>query len=80
MESMIIFQNDIECDWIPTISSAPAHVVTTDGMVTWENFVCLRIVEDIKLQQDGTFQMYLNFLDEWESSLLQYVDVKYPLH
>eukprot|EP00957_Ditylum_brightwellii_P143185 10910127-Ditylum_brightwellii.AAC.1 len=37
------------------------------------------IAGDIRVRQDGTFQMYLNFLDKWESSLLQDIDVKYPI-
>eukprot|EP00957_Ditylum_brightwellii_P158662 12076547-Ditylum_brightwellii.AAC.2 len=38
------------------------------------------LARDIKVQQDGTFQMYLELLDKWESSLLQNVDVKYLIH
>eukprot|EP00957_Ditylum_brightwellii_P075957 5774115-Ditylum_brightwellii.AAC.1 len=50
--------------WTPTDTSTPAHIHTTDGMV----------------QQDGTFQMYLDFLEDWESSLLHNVNMLHPIH
>eukprot|EP00957_Ditylum_brightwellii_P015534 1171269-Ditylum_brightwellii.AAC.1 len=62
------------------ISLAPVHVVTTDGMVMWKDLEYHGIVGDIKVCQDSTFQTYLDFLDKWESRLLQNIGVKYPIH
>ena len=62
-ECLYTFQDGCVCDWIPTPSSAPAQVETTNEMVTWEHFMCRGIVGDIDAKQDGTFQMYLEFLD-----------------
>eukprot|EP00957_Ditylum_brightwellii_P041660 3154804-Ditylum_brightwellii.AAC.1 len=49
-ENIHLFVNRKDSKWTLTDTSAPAHIHTTDGMV----------------QQDGTFQMYLDFLEDWE--------------
>eukprot|EP00957_Ditylum_brightwellii_P140924 10734562-Ditylum_brightwellii.AAC.1 len=51
-----------------------------DGMATIEEVDCGGVVDDVQVQQDGTIQMYLDFLDDWESSLLQNVYMLYPMH
>eukprot|EP00957_Ditylum_brightwellii_P073859 5611907-Ditylum_brightwellii.AAC.1 len=49
-------------------------------MAAIEAVDCSGVVGDAQVQQDGTFQTYLDFLDDWESSLLQNVDMLYPIH
>eukprot|EP00957_Ditylum_brightwellii_P118231 9017371-Ditylum_brightwellii.AAC.1 len=54
-ENIYLFVNGKDSNWTLTDTSASGHIHTTDGMV----------------QQDSTFQMHLDFLEDWESSLLQ---------
>eukprot|EP00957_Ditylum_brightwellii_P007521 568596-Ditylum_brightwellii.AAC.1 len=50
-ENIHLFVNGKDSKWTLIDTSMPAHIHTTDGMV----------------QQDGTFWMYLDFLEDWES-------------
>eukprot|EP00957_Ditylum_brightwellii_P161789 12318404-Ditylum_brightwellii.AAC.1 len=51
-----------------------------DGMATIKEVDCSRVVGNVQVQQDGTFQMYLDFFEDWESSLLQNVDMLHLIH
>eukprot|EP00957_Ditylum_brightwellii_P096529 7351144-Ditylum_brightwellii.AAC.1 len=50
------------------------------GMSKIEDVDCSGVVGDVQVQQDGTFQMYLDFPDDWKSSLLQNADMLYLIH
>eukprot|EP00957_Ditylum_brightwellii_P080959 6158506-Ditylum_brightwellii.AAC.1 len=49
-------------------------------MTTIEEVDCSGVVGNVQVQQDGTFQMYLDFLEDWESSLLHNLDMLHPTH
>eukprot|EP00957_Ditylum_brightwellii_P178868 13624578-Ditylum_brightwellii.AAC.1 len=66
--------------WTPTDTSTTAHIYMTDGMITIEEVDCSGVVGNVQIQQDGTFQMSLDFLEDWESSLLQNVNTLHPIH
>eukprot|EP00957_Ditylum_brightwellii_P066255 5028420-Ditylum_brightwellii.AAC.1 len=51
-EHLNTLQDGCAFNWIPTPSSAPAQIKMTNGMVTWEHFMCWGIVGDIDVKQD----------------------------
>eukprot|EP00957_Ditylum_brightwellii_P137866 10511392-Ditylum_brightwellii.AAC.1 len=69
-----------DSNWTLTDTSVPAHIRMTDGMVTIEEVDCSGVVSNVQVQQDDTFQMHLDFLEVWESSLLQNVNTVHPIH
>eukprot|EP00957_Ditylum_brightwellii_P135058 10297353-Ditylum_brightwellii.AAC.1 len=52
-------------NWTLTDISVPAHIHTTDGMVTIEEVDCSGVVGNIQ---------------DWESSLLQNTNTEHPIH
>eukprot|EP00957_Ditylum_brightwellii_P036951 2796951-Ditylum_brightwellii.AAC.1 len=52
----------------------------TDGMVTIKGVDYSGVVGNVQVQQDGTFQLYLDFLEDWKSSLLQIVNTLQLIH
>eukprot|EP00957_Ditylum_brightwellii_P116016 8850623-Ditylum_brightwellii.AAC.1 len=66
-EDIHLFVNCKDSKWIPMDTSAPAHIQLMDGMATVEKVDCSGVVGDVQVQQDGTFQTYLDFLDDLES-------------
>eukprot|EP00957_Ditylum_brightwellii_P206667 15349422-Ditylum_brightwellii.AAC.1 len=78
-ENIHLFVNGKDSKRTLTDTSAPAHICRTDGMVTIGEVDCSGEVGDDQVQQDGTFQMYLDIPEDWESSLLQNVHTLQPL-
>eukprot|EP00957_Ditylum_brightwellii_P062016 4706709-Ditylum_brightwellii.AAC.1 len=79
-ENIYFFVNGKDSKWTLTDTSAPAHIHTTYGMATIEEVDCSGVVGNVQVQKDGTCQMYLDFLEDLESSLLQNVNTLHPIH
>eukprot|EP00957_Ditylum_brightwellii_P119800 9140515-Ditylum_brightwellii.AAC.1 len=65
-----IFHCSKPTDWTPTPMYVPVSATALDGTQTWQSTGCSRIVGELILYRDGTFQTYLETLDAWESLLL----------
>eukprot|EP00957_Ditylum_brightwellii_P113587 8660203-Ditylum_brightwellii.AAC.1 len=61
--------------WTPTSTCVPVSGTASDGAQTWQSTDCSGIVGDLILRHNGTFQIYPDTSDEWESSLLHKVEV-----
>eukprot|EP00957_Ditylum_brightwellii_P165296 12585232-Ditylum_brightwellii.AAC.1 len=61
--------------WSLPESSAPFHVETDNGAISWYGSYCHGVVSELIPPTISTFQSYIDNTDLWEMELLQGVDM-----